>query len=147
MSTLNLELIRQPGPMKSSGRSTCGTGPIICQYSYAVLLPLIDSNPSGGSALSPSGKLLAVANLQDGIDYYSIEERRYLSTTSFDLGTAHVVDIEFLDEHTVVTGHSRSSVIIAFLGLASGPQEVSVRQTMQSSRVTQAVVRCRTLFI
>lgn len=83
---------------------------------------------SGSSALSPSGTLLAIANLGSGIDWLSIPERRFLSTTRYDLtdrtsitGEVYIVSIRFLDERTVIVGDNRSQLIIATLGMATNP--------------------------
>jgi hypothetical protein len=79
----------------------------------------------GSSALSPSGFLLAIANLTKGIDWLSIPNRRYLSSTEYPLSNGSsevcIVSIQFLDEHTVIVGDNRSQLIIATLGMADDP--------------------------
>ncbi|TFK68615.1 hypothetical protein BDN72DRAFT_897953 [Pluteus cervinus] len=71
---------------------------------------------SGSSALSPDGRLLAVTNVRDGIDWYSIVDRRYLGTTPCDLGKMdpvhYVVGVSFLDNDTVVAGHGKALLAI-----------------------------------
>ena len=66
----------------------------------------IDNMGSGVSALSPSGQLLAIANLSNGIDWYSIKGRIYLSSTTYEAFDKHayVPGLDFINEWTVVVG-------------------------------------------
>jgi len=63
--------------------------------------------------LSPSRKLLAITNLIDGVDWYSMKDKHFLSTTGYELGSNYMVDIAFLDETTVVAGSGQGQLIIA----------------------------------
>ncbi|TFK63519.1 hypothetical protein BDN72DRAFT_862034 [Pluteus cervinus] len=61
----------------------------------------------GSSAVSPDGKLLAVANLKDGIDWYDLDHQHYMCTTLGDFGkvdgkTKYAVGLAFLDNESVV---------------------------------------------
>ena len=63
--------------------------------------------------MSPSGKLLAVTNLIDGVDWYSVQDKCFLSTTGYELGRNYMVDVAFLDETTVIMGNGHAQPIIA----------------------------------
>lgn len=84
---------------------------------------------SGSSSLSASGKVLAVTNLLDGIDWYSIPEREYRSTTTYEMGsTGHVVGLDFVDEKTVVAGHVDGHLIFADSRTSNNPSELTFPQ-------------------
>jgi hypothetical protein len=87
---------------------------IVCLFTtFLLVLNFVCFLNSGGSALSPSGKLLAVTNLVDGVDWYSVEEKRFLSTTPYKLGRSnYVVDLAFLDENTAITGGQGQLIIV-----------------------------------
>jgi hypothetical protein len=67
--------------------------------------------------------LIAVANANDGIDWYLVPQRRFLHTTIYDFcGEYYMVDLEFLDDITVAAGHSQSRLIFATVGMLTQPQ-------------------------
>lgn len=76
----------------------------------------------GSSAVSPSGDRLAIMNLIDGIDFYSISHRCFSSTTRYTMsrrnpGRNYLVDMIFVDDETVAFGHSDGYVAFATYGL------------------------------
>ena len=83
----------------------------------------IDNLGSGASALSPSGRLLAIANLSNGIDWYSIKERIYLSSTTYEAFDEHayVPGLDFIDERTVVVGACGGQIKFATHGRGMDP--------------------------
>lgn len=89
----------------------------------------IDGLSSAASALSPSGRLLAIANLNDGIDWYSIKERIYLSSTQYEGfdEDAYVPGIDFIDERTVVVGACGGQIKFASHGRGMNPPSFTLR--------------------
>lgn len=63
--------------------------------------------------MSPSRKLLAITNLIDGVDWYSVEDQDFRCTTEYELGNNYMIDVAFLDETTVITGSGHGRLIIA----------------------------------
>jgi hypothetical protein len=61
--------------------------------------------------------------MEDGVDWYCTKSRRYLSSTRYGKRTdyRYVVGINFIDERTVVVGHSEGQLIFATLGMAEDP--------------------------
>ena len=48
---------------------------------------------------SPSGRLIAVTNLVDGIDWYSVIEGTFKGTTAYkSIHSNYMIDIAFLDK-------------------------------------------------
>lgn len=76
---------------------------------------------SGGSALSPSGALVAITNLTDGVEWYDVTKRKYLHSTKYKVGEKIVVDIEFVGEDAVVAGHSNGDLILAATKIDKNP--------------------------
>ncbi|KAF8870091.1 hypothetical protein BD779DRAFT_1479193 [Infundibulicybe gibba] len=77
--------------------------------------------------ISKSGiKLLAVTNLHDGIDWYCLYRKRYMMTTRYKLGFNVVVDIEFIDDMTVIVGQGSGEAIIATFGMAKDPSGYTI---------------------
>lgn len=68
---------------------------------------------SGGCALSPGKDYLAVTNLTDGIDIYDVHTGELVSAIEYPLGERYVVGVAFLNDDTVVAGHSRGMMVIA----------------------------------
>lgn len=68
---------------------------------------------SGGTALSPSGAILAVTNLVDGIDWYSVEEGAYTHSTTYEFTESFPVNIRFIGEAAVVAGNSQGGLVFA----------------------------------
>ncbi|KAF8879034.1 hypothetical protein BD779DRAFT_1676570 [Infundibulicybe gibba] len=87
----------------------------------------------GRSAISPhqnSGiRLLAVTNLHNGIDWYCLYQKRYMMTTRYELGLNVVVDIEFIDDMTVIVGQGSEETIIATFGMEKDPSSYTIRET------------------
>ncbi|TFK70720.1 hypothetical protein BDN72DRAFT_521346 [Pluteus cervinus] len=78
-------------------------------------LPSLDI---GSSAVSPDGKLLAVVNLKDGIDWYDLDNRHFMCTTLGEFGkvddkTRYGVGIAFLDNESVAIGNGRGRLSVA----------------------------------
>jgi len=101
----------------------------------------IDGLCSGASALSPSGRLLAIANLSDGIDWYSIKERIYLSSTTYEAFDEHayVPGIDFVDERTVVVGACRGQIKFATHGRGMNPPGFTLRGATEG---THSINQC-----
>lgn len=71
------------------------------------------------SAISPSGERVAVANLSDGVDFYSTSSRSYMSTVRFTVWHGNknpVSDVVFIDEDHVGLGHADGSIRILTFG-------------------------------
>lgn len=68
---------------------------------------------SGGTALSPSGRILAVMNLSDGIDWYSVENGTYIRSTTYVITEFFPVNVKFLGEEVVVAGNSQGGIVFA----------------------------------
>ncbi|KAF8877191.1 hypothetical protein BD779DRAFT_1475331 [Infundibulicybe gibba] len=87
----------------------------------------------GRSAISPhqnSGiRLLAVTNLHNGIDWYCLYRKRYMMTTRYELGLNVVVDIEFIDDMTVIVGQGSEETIIATFGMEKDPSSYTIQET------------------
>ncbi|KAG6912238.1 hypothetical protein DXG01_016051, partial [Tephrocybe rancida] len=64
------------------------------------------------SALSPDGRLFAVANFHDGVDWYTVEDAKYVNTTRFDTKEHFKVQIQFTGLNTVIVGHSRGRMAL-----------------------------------
>lgn len=67
---------------------------------------------SGGSAVSPSRRIVAVINMLDGIDVYDIARARLVKTIEYDLAELYMMDICFLNEDRLVSGYSRGTLVI-----------------------------------
>jgi len=92
---------------------------------------------SAGAALSPSGSILAATNMYDGIDWYSITRREYVSTTYYDVQGAsrsrRLVGITFLDEVTVLAGHVDGQLVVATATMTNGPRLLTLRRKPSKS--------------
>jgi len=84
---------------------------------------IIGPERRGSSALSPSGDTLVISNLVDGIDWYSVKEKRFLDTTPYESDgvNTYLVEVTFLDEMTVLAGSNQSRLIITSRNLANSP--------------------------
>ena len=91
----------------------------------------INDIDSGSAALSPSKTLLAVTNLQDGIDFYSLRKKAYVTTTKYQIEARlvlKIVGIDFLDDDTVIAGHSAGHIILTSPGRLSDPDQVLITE-------------------
>ena len=91
----------------------------------------INDIDSGSAALSPSKTLLAVTNLQDGIDFYSLRKKAYLTTTKYQIEARlvlKIVGIDFLDDDTVIAGHSAGHIVLTSPGRLSDPDQVLITE-------------------
>lgn len=52
----------------------------------------------------------------DGVDIYNVNTGRLFRTIPYPLGERYVVGITFLNDDTIVAGHSRGRMIIAQFG-------------------------------
>lgn len=57
-----------------------------------------------------------VTNLTDGVDWYYLPWKQWMSTTFFDLGLNHINEAEFIDDFTVVIGHSDGGLVFVTYG-------------------------------
>ncbi|KIK03086.1 hypothetical protein K443DRAFT_5669 [Laccaria amethystina LaAM-08-1] len=89
----------------------------------------------GSAALSPSKTLLAATNLQDGIDFYSLRKKAYVTTTKYQIEARlvlKIVGIEFLDDNTVIAGHSAGHIILTSPGRLRDPDQVLITEELGS---------------
>lgn len=95
-------------------------------------LAWIDGFNSGALALSPSRQLLAIANMDDGVDWYSIKDREYLSSTTYEKpgDYKYIAGIDFIDERTVVAGNSGGQLMFATHGRATAPPRVILNKKL-----------------
>lgn len=67
---------------------------------------------------------MAVANLSDGVDWYSTSHQKYAMTTQFAVtdsqGRNPIVGIVFVDDDTVAVGHANGIVVFASYGFLRG---------------------------
>lgn len=69
---------------------------------------------SGATSLSPSGTLLVVTNLHDGIDWYNLTLQRWVGTSILNLGTKQqIVEPVFIAEDTVASAHGNGRMAFA----------------------------------
>lgn len=69
---------------------------------------------SGATSLSPSGTLLVVTNLHDGIDWYNLTLQRWVGTSVLNLGTKQqIVEPVFIAEDTVASAHGNGRMAFA----------------------------------
>lgn len=92
---------------------------------------------SGGCALSPARDYLAITNLIDGIDIYDLHTGELVSTIEYPLGERYVVGVAFLNDDTVVAGHSRGTMVIATWSpyIAITPVMVNVFNLSRESKI------------
>jgi len=100
----------------------------------------------GSAAVSPSGERVAVANLRNGIDWYSVSHKSYAMTTKFknttNRGGNYVVGIVFIDEDTVAVGHIDGKVIFASCGIPFMTGHLRVAEPNQGMCDTTAEADC-----
>lgn len=62
----------------------------------------------------------------DGIDWYSIPQKRHIRTTKYSMGNQmrHILGIDFLDETTVVAGNSTGSLFIVPMTMTRDPYQL-----------------------
>lgn len=87
---------------------------------------------SAGSAVSPSGHRLAIANMVDGVTIYDLKTRVMEETIIYDIGRYMYVDVVFVDEETVILGHPMGSIVAVALG-GESPQRVYTVPVMKST--------------
>lgn len=101
---------------------------------------------SAGAALSPSGSILAATNMDDGIDWYSITRREYVSTTYYDVQggsrSRRLVGITFLDEVTVLAGHVDGQIVLATATMTNGPRLFTLRRKPSKSNREDPLALC-----
>ncbi|KAF8059055.1 hypothetical protein FPV67DRAFT_1675711 [Lyophyllum atratum] len=98
---------------------------------------------NGASAISPSLTYLAVVNLRDGVDWYSVEGGEYSTTTQFDLKELYYVSIQFTGEDSVVVGRSRGGLILTCVRTLGNPQRFNLIEGSSKSRSNIVAVGCR----
>ncbi|KAG6905564.1 hypothetical protein DXG01_001959, partial [Tephrocybe rancida] len=76
------------------------------------------------SPLSPTRKLLAVANFHDGIDWYNARQGKYILTTWFDTKEPFRVPIHFTGINTMIAGHSQGRLALANPKTLVNPQRM-----------------------
>jgi hypothetical protein len=71
---------------------------------------------------------MAATNLVDGIDWYSVQERQFKSTTAYTVvgNSNYIVEVEFLDETTVIAGSNQSQLFVASYGMADHPHILEI---------------------
>lgn len=86
----------------------------------------------GGIAVSPSNRLLAVWDMAIGIEWYSLADRKHLSTTAYQslgrTGQRRVVRLVFIDEKTIAMGHVDGQVLIASWCCKRDPPQFSIQR-------------------
>jgi hypothetical protein len=70
-------------------------------------------NGRGRAAVSPSGTELAVTNLFDGVDVYSLVDQSRLYTVSVDMEENVPATVTFVSDNTVVFGGGSGLAYIA----------------------------------
>ncbi|KAF8059602.1 WD40-repeat-containing domain protein [Lyophyllum atratum] len=98
------------------------------------LEPRAQSLTIGASAISPSGTMLAVSNYRDGVDFYSLQKRRWYATTKFDVKESYVASLQFIGSDSVAVGHSRGDVVFATTLMKENPIRVDLM--LPNSRVS-----------
>jgi hypothetical protein len=134
--------------MKDCGRSNRAK---IVGCEALCFLPILDFLifhlvSSAGAALSPSGLILAATNMYDGIDWYSITRREYVSTTYYDVQgdsrSRRLVGITFLDEVTVLAGHVDGQIVLATATMTNGPRLFTLRRKPSKSNREDLLALC-----
>lgn len=86
----------------------------------------------GGIAISPSSRLLAVWDMEIGIEWYSLADRKHLSTTTYQslgrTGQRRVVRLVFVGEKTIAMGHVDGQVVIASWCCKRDPPQFSIQR-------------------
>lgn len=79
-----------------------------------------------------------MTNLIDGIDIYDVHTGELVSNIEYPLGERYVVGVAFLNDDTVVAGHSRGAMVIASWSphVTATPVMVNVFDLARESRVT-----------
>lgn len=106
-------------------------------------IPPGDNSWMGGIAVSPSSQLLAVWNMAIGIEWYSLADRRHLSTTTYQslgrAGQRRVVRLVFIDEKTIAMGHVDGQVVIASWCCKRDPPQFSMQRNDKKRGFTQII--------
>lgn len=66
--------------------------------------------------MSPSRRFAVTINFEDGRDVYDLKTGRLVKTIREDPAELFMSGVGFVDEETVVTGHSRGPVVISHCG-------------------------------
>ncbi|TFK63481.1 hypothetical protein BDN72DRAFT_963876 [Pluteus cervinus] len=90
-------------------------------------IPLRRPGLIGTSAISPDGQLIAIANTYDGVDWYSLRRKRYMSTT-LCATTQSWQGIAFTGNATVLVGSQDGLVFMADFGMRENPYEIRIAQ-------------------
>ncbi|KAF8989605.1 hypothetical protein BDQ17DRAFT_1434319 [Cyathus striatus] len=86
------------------------------QYLYRIMWQIETRSESfvGSCAYSPYTGILAVANLYDGIDWYSICDEAFMFTTKYNVGDENdIVGIKFMDGMSVVATQGDGRIVTA----------------------------------
>ncbi|KAG6914863.1 hypothetical protein DXG01_014871 [Tephrocybe rancida] len=62
--------------------------------------------------LSPNKRLLVVANFHNSVDWYTIEDAKYVNTTCFYTKEYFKVQVQFTGLNTIIVGHSRGCMAL-----------------------------------
>ncbi|KAJ2937074.1 hypothetical protein H1R20_g31, partial [Candolleomyces eurysporus] len=88
-------------------------------WHYKWTLPALAGSCMGATAISPSGNVLVSTNLKNEVDWYSLPLRKHQMTTHGEFGVSKrnfILETQFLDETTIVTGHNLGQVPVATKG-------------------------------
>lgn len=77
--------------------------PVRCMINYFWLVEILLTWFRGCSAVSPNGKFLAVTNLYDGIDWYSLDSNHFMDA-SFHRSTPHAISENVILPVTFIHG-------------------------------------------
>ena len=77
--------------------------PVRCMINYLWLIDILSTRFRGCSAVSPNEKFLAVTNLYDGIDWYSLDSNHFMDA-SFQCSTPHAISENVILPVTFVHG-------------------------------------------
>lgn len=60
--------------------------------------------------------------MTDGVDWYDVKKRKYsLRSTKYKVGEKLVVDVAFVGEDAVITGHSNGDLVLASTKMLKNP--------------------------
>jgi len=82
----------------------------------------IYDTPSGVSALFSCKKLLAITNLVDRVNWYSVDECAFLHSMIYGSKERFIVGLDFLSENAIIVSHSQGELIIASTVMKRDPE-------------------------
>ena len=99
----------------------CGSHKYLCEGIQCELICITslarypDTWRIGFSAVSPSGKRIATMNLKDGVDFYSMSHKKFITSTKLPTFAPQGIatQITFVDDDTVAIGHSGGMIYFA----------------------------------